>query len=269
MAETAFAEDVQAAAGDVTLPDGLKVFIVGSARSGTSILFLAIHTVFRLSGPGESHVFPIFARMIHEFYMYKENLVAKDVKNKRVLAYRLDTRLFRAHMISFLRTFYAQQFPSGAWLDKTPGAEAVLATPLIRSAFPAAKIIATKRTGVEVVRSFGVKFSTSFEENCRAWAGCMGALHQTVERFPDILVVDQFDIANSPAEVGANIASYLGQPEKGTELGEFLRETEISRSSTHSWQNRMTLADVDWGEHGKSTFERLCGPTMRRFGYPL
>lgn len=269
MVETASIDDDQPAPGDAVLPDGLKVFIVGSARSGTSILFLALHTILRLSGPGESHVFPIFARMIHEFYMYRENLVAKDIKNKRVLAYRLDTRLFRAHMISFLRSFYAQQFPAGAWLDKTPGAEAILATPLIKAAFPTAKIIATKRTGVEVVRSFGVKFSTGFEENCRAWAGCMGALHQTIERFPDVLVIDQFDIANQPAEVADSIASYLGQPEKGAELGNFLRETEFNRSSTHSWQTRMTLADVDWGEDGKSIFERLCGTTMRRFGYPL
>ncbi len=269
MPDLTLSEDLQFPTGDVVLPEGLKVFIVGSARSGTSILFLALHTVFRLSGPGESHVFPIFARIIHEFYTYRENLVAKDIKNKRVLAYRLDTRAFRAHMISFLRAFYAQQFPRGTWLDKTPGAEAILATPLIRAAFPGSKIIATKRTGVEVVRSFGAKFATGFEENCRAWTGCMGALQQTVERFPDILLIDQFDIANQPAEVAGRIAEYLEQPEKTSELGAFLRETEISRSSTHSWQNRMTLADVDWGAHGKEMFERLCGPTMHRFGYPL
>ncbi len=269
MAQVSLVDDDRALAGDDRLPDGLKVFVVGSARSGTSILYLALHRVFRLSGPGESHVFPIFARMIHEFYRYKENLVAKDVKNKRVLAYRLDTRQFRAHMIAFIRSFYVAQFPSGAWLDKTPGAEAILAAPLIREAFPASKIIATKRTGVEVVRSFGAKFSTDFEETCRAWAGSMGALHQTVERFPDILVVDQFDIANRPAEVAERIAAYLGQPEKTGELADFFRATEFDRSSTHSWQNRMTLSDVDWSEHGKEIFERLCGPTMRRFGYPL
>lgn len=250
-------------------PDGPKVFVLGSARSGTSILYLALHRVFGLSGPGESHVFPIFVRILHEFWQYREGLVARDVKNKKLLAYRLDPKLFRAHLALFIRSFYAAQFPTGAWVDKTPGAEAILATSMIMEAFPSAKIIATKRTGVEVVRSFSTKFASGLEEACNAWAASMAALHQASAKFPGILVVDQYDIANSPAETAERIASYIGIPEKSAALAEFFTGTEFDRSSTRSWQTRMTLADVDWGERGKRTFERICGSMMERFDYPM
>jgi Sulfotransferase family len=250
-------------------PEGPKVFVLGSARSGTSILYLALRRVFGLSGPGESHVFPIFVRILHEFWQYREGLVARDANNKKLLAYRLDPKLFRAHLALFIRSFYASQFPTGAWVDKTPGAEAILAASMIMEAFPAAKIIATKRTGVEVVRSFSTKFSSGLEEACNAWAGAMAALHQATEKFPGILVVDQYDIANSPAETAERIATYIGMPEKSAALAEFFAGTEFDRSSTHSWQTRMTLADVDWGERGRRTFERICGSMMQRFDYPM
>jgi hypothetical protein len=250
-------------------PEGPKVFVLGSARSGTSILYLALRRVFGLSGPGESHVLPIFVRILHEFWQYRKGLVAKDGRNKKLLVYRLDPKLFRAHLAEFIRSFYASQFPTGAWVDKTPGVEAILATSMILEAFPSAKIIATKRTGVEVVRSFSTKFSSGLEDACSAWAEAMAALHKATERFPDILVVDQYDIANSPAETAGRIAAYIGMPGKSPALAEFFAGTEFDRSSTHSRQTRMTLADVDWDESGRKTFERICGSMMQRFGYPM
>ena len=50
---------------------------------------------------------------------------------------------FRDYVIRYMRDFYAKTFPAGAFADKTPGAEAIAGAPLIRLAFPEARIILT------------------------------------------------------------------------------------------------------------------------------
>lgn len=242
------------------------MFIVGPARSGTSIIYLSLRTVFGLNGPGESHVLPIFVRTIHSLWQYREGLATKDNK---VLAMHLDTRQFRKHIVDFIRTFYASQFPSGAWVDKTPGTDAILGVPLIMQAFPAAKIIATKRSGLEVVRSFCMKFATEVEPTCHLWTGAMVALRQMTERFPEILLIDQYDILNRRAETSERIAAYLGKPGKSQELREFFAANEFDRSSKHPRESRLTLKDVEWSSNDKSAFKRICGPIMRECDYPM
>src|SRR4030088_1094132 len=153
------------------MPANLQVFILGSARSGTSITYYAMHEILGLPGTGESHVIPIFQRIIHSFYTHQQSF-----QDPEVLAQRLNTADFRRYILDYIRTFYQSAYPTSCWVDKTPGDEAIFGAPLIRQAFPLAKLICTKRSGVEVVESFRAKFSAPFETACHAWAGAMSAL---------------------------------------------------------------------------------------------
>src|SRR5439155_1883997 len=107
-----------------------------------------------------------------------------------------------------------QKYPQGSWVDKTPGAEALVGAPLIRETFPSAKLICTKRAGIEVVQSFRQKFSSEFEAACQAWALSMNALLKVRGSYPDILEIDQFDMTNAPDAVAERVTDYLGAPEK-------------------------------------------------------
>jgi hypothetical protein len=56
----------------------MKVFVLRSARSGTSMTCYLLRRVFRLPGNGESHVMPAFQAMLGAFDAHKERLKDKD-----------------------------------------------------------------------------------------------------------------------------------------------------------------------------------------------
>lgn len=247
------------------MADHQVVFILGSPRSGTSITYYAMREIFGLPGKGEGHVLPIFQRMLHEHWKYAQEFAVRD----GTLAQHLDHAAFRAQIIEYVRGFYASRYPGGGFVDKTPGAEAILGAPLIRAAFPTARILVTRRTGIEVVQSYRRKFAAGFADAARAWAACMTAMQRTREAKVETLELDQFDYTNAPREVAAEIAAHLGQPERAAPLATFLAERRTDQMSGHDWRQRLTLADIDWSVEERAVFEELCGPAMRAFGYPM
>jgi hypothetical protein len=223
-----------------------------------------MHEIVELPGTGESHVIPIFQRIIHSFYEHQQSF-----QNPEVLAQRLDTANFRRHILEYIRTFYQSAYPAGCWVDKTPGDDALFGAPLIRQAFPSAKLICTKRTGVEVVESFRAKFSASFEAACRAWAGSMDALLAVRTACPDLLELDQYDMTNAPDAIAREITDHLGIPEKKEALRAFFLENRTDQLSSHDWHRRLRMADTGWSEEERKLFVGTCGELMQKFDYPL
>ena len=208
------------------MADGLKVFIVGSARSGTSITYFAMREVFGIVGRGESHVFPIFQRIVHLFFEYRQ----KFAEVEGVLARELNVKAFRESLYPYIRDLYQRTYKCGSFVDKTPGAEAIRGCGLILGAFPDARILLTRRNGIEVVKSFQSKFGASFADACRAWSQCAAAAAQIRSAHPDILELDQYDLTNAPEETAQKIANYLGRPEKAQELGTFFATRRVRKA---------------------------------------
>jgi sulfotransferase family protein len=248
------------------MPTNLQVFILGPARSGTSITYYAMREIFGLSGDGESHVMPIFQRILHDFRTYQRNFAENDSNVTAASLYPID---FRHHIVQYIRTFYARKYPEAQWVDKTPGDEAILGAPLIQETFPSAKVICTRRTGIEVVQSFRAKFSSQFAEACQAWALSMNALLKSRESCPHLLEVDQFDMTNAPEEVARAMTDYLGAPERWRAMAEFFRHQRTDRLSSHDWSQRLTLRNTDWSDEERTLFVAACGELMQKFDYPL
>lgn len=238
---------------------------MGPPRSGTSATYYAMREVFKLPGYGESHVFPIFLTMLHRFWQYSESF-RKQTGN---LAALLDTASLRATFIGYLRDFYASHYPGGSWVDKTPGADAILSASLVLEAFPESKIILTTRSGLEAVESFRRKFSSSFENACLSWVHCMEALIRVKAEYPTLLKIDQFDMASRPAETAALVSAYLGRSDQAAKLEEFLKTRQPERSSKHPLERRLTLEAMPWTDGEKRVFNEVCGTLMRELEYPL
>lgn len=251
--------------GELVVTSGLKVFVLGPARSGTSILYYALQKVFSLPGEGESHIMPGFQRVVFTFARYCEQFNGAE----GVLARQLDATAFRTHVIEYLQQFYAGTFPDGNFVDKTPGAEAIAGLPLIREAFPDAKVIVTRRSGIEVVQSHIRKFGTKFSEACEAWSAAMEAIRQVKASRSDFLEIEQHELVNSRDLICAKLATHLDAPEKLGELDAFLAENKVDRVSDHDWRIRLRLAEVAWDAAEKETFMRICGAQMEKFGYAL
>lgn len=243
--------------------DDLKVFILGPARSGTSIMYFAMQTVLRLGGPGESHVFPLFQNLIHTYYLH----ACKFPNPQGTLAGALDTDSFKAHLLDYIRNFYLRMYPTQSWVDKTPGSEALMGAFFIREAFPDAKIIIMQRSGIEFINSYRKKFTSLFNDACTEWASCAKATIILRSNLPEALFVDQFSVANDPFNTGKSVSTFLSSNDYAKPLADFFCQTTTERSSFHDWHHRLGLHDVDWTAEQKDKFETICGPGMTELGY--
>jgi hypothetical protein len=244
----------------------LKVFIGGSARSGTSILLFALKDVFGLPGHGESHVTPVFERMLSSI---DESFARLEKIQASVLAKQLSRQHIEDHILTLLRDFYLEQYPSGRWVDKTPGIHAIRGLAYINRMFPDARLIATKRNGIEVVASHVKKFQSPFAKACLVWTNTMQALLQIRNSCQNLLEIDQYDFRNSAEQTSAQIAAHLGAPERAAALTQYLLTKQVQTSSAHDSSGRLTLSDVNWSVEQKEIFKRECGKLMETYGYAM
>jgi hypothetical protein len=221
--------------------------------------------VMGLGGYGESHVFPVFQRMISDYYKYTKNFSG----NKEVTAHHLDVGSFKAALFKYVNDMYTNVHKGSSWVDKTPGGEAIQGVPVILEAFPSAKIILPRRTGTETVTSIVKKFSVPFADACTIWDVAAKESIALRKLGLDVLELDQFDMTNKPEEVGEKLASYIGYPDKSAQMARFFAGKRTDQLSSHDWTRRTTLRDTDWSESDKRKFVNICGQSMYSLGYPL
>jgi hypothetical protein len=245
-------------------PSGTKVFIVGAPRSGTSILVFALKEVFGLPGFGESHVMPAFQRMVHQLRAYTNGFTSIS---DPVMLKNLNRSDLECYLFQYIRQFYSDNFPDGSWVDKTPSGEAVFGLPLIESIFPDARLIATKRNGIEVITSHVKKFNSSFNEACINWVTAMQGLLHARQGCRRLLEVDQYDFLNASKEVAQRIATHLDVPNRGEQLATYFANHRVEQSSVLDAKVRPRLAHTDWSDDEKELFEKQCGEMMTAFDY--
>jgi hypothetical protein len=245
---------------------GTKVFIAGAPRSGTSILVFALKEVFGLPGFGESHVMPAFQRMVHQLRAYTNGFTSIS---DPVMLKKLNRSALERHLFEYIRQFYRDNFPEGSWIDKTPSGEAVFGLPLIESVFPDARLIATKRNGIEVVTSHVKKFNSSFDDACLNWVNAMKGLVHARQGCHHLLEVDQYDFLNAPEEVSQRIAIHLNAGDRAEELANYFANHRVEQSSVLGPKKRARLADTNWSDDERKLFKHRCGSMMKAFGYEI
>lgn len=244
----------------------LKVFIVGPARSGTSIMFFAMSRIMGLPGFGESHVMPVFQKTVYNFRLSVEKF--RNVEQE-ILIKSLKEEEFEPFLFNFVRGFYVQAHGSQSWVDKTPTDEATHGLPLIERIFPEARILAMKRTGVEVVNSYMKKFNSPFKDACAVWRNSMEGIKMSRALCKNVLEIDQYDLINDPVGTARKLSEHLGQPDFAERLGIFFATERVEKSSTHDPRHRLRLADVEWTDEQKEFFLSDCAKTMEAFDYPF
>jgi hypothetical protein len=168
-----------------------------------------------------------------------------------------------------VRKFYHNTYGEGGWIDKTPSTSAIFGATIIPRIFPDAKIIVTKRNGIEVVDSFRKKFGAQMSDATSNWSHAMAGIAEIMDSDCPALLVDQHDYANNPAAVAEEIGNYIARPGSIESIRKIFETDPQDKLSTYDWSSRMTLDDVAWDEDEKSTFRQVCGEMMEKFHYPM
>ena len=238
---------------------GLRVFILGSPRSGTSELGGTLALKLRLPWLGEGHAAPLFS-------------VAADSLTGNARADHGIVRImakqgFRRIAIRSLKIAYYFVHASASFLDKTPGVAMIRAAPFLAECFPGAKFIYLRRNGISNVLSRMTKFGGDFDAHCADWAAAMNEWVAVRDRLPGFLEIEQEAMLANPAAAAFRVAEFLGVVQQASEIAASLQGG--ARERTGAGLGRTTLSQSGWSPRQIARFRTLCGPTMEAFSYSM
>lgn len=243
------------------------VFVVGSPRSGTSILTRALQAA-GYAGYREGN----FLSLIHAFeFQINAHFKIFGSSDPYVLTTHVDTTVLKLGVAGVLRDGVEKLYRGKPWLDKTGNPEMIEAIPILRAIWPDSVFIFAKRRAVENIVSRLLKFPAhSFEYHCADWTRNMNTWRRMRKTQTDLkyIEIDQRDIAEQPEETAALLADFLNMPSELAELMTGIFTRERPQETAHGTALRtLTLGQTGWSAEQLDIFHRRCGVEMHEYGY--
>jgi hypothetical protein len=235
----------------------LRLFLMGSPRSGTSQLGSTLTQVLGLPWLGEGHGAPLFASAA--------DALTGDKAAENGLVRHLARENFRQIAVQAARSAYFHMHGSASFVDKTPGVKMIAAAPFLVECFPESHFIFLRRNPVANIRSRLVKFGGDFEQHCRDWAAAMNEWLRVRTLLPHYVEIQQEDMLETPERVARVLADYIGVPESAERISESLKTEHLEQ--TGAGAGKTDKLEAGWTAEQVRAFERICGPAMRAFGY--
>ncbi len=270
---------------------GDPIFVVGSQRSGTTLLRLMLNAHPNIAIPFESNFIVDTARRIDEYgdLRDRKNLrrllddIAEDsfvarggliVDKEKILAFSPDTY---PELIRSIYTVYAASHGKTRWGDKDPAY--VTDLDVIHELFPDCRIIHIVRDGRDVASSLmGLDWgSRNIPRLARDWQWKVTLAHKMGAMIPDqYLEVRYEDLVRSPQACLEEICDFVGERYDDAML-RYHEEASKSMPSDslkyhassisppdpakiQMWKSKMTPSD-------QMIYEQIAGETLNDFGY--
>jgi len=260
-------------------PDARPIFVVGAARSGTSIVGDSLRFGAGIPGTREGFLYSTaYLLLAHLDQVWGHigpgldhfaNEDRGDPKRERALA-RFDFRGMQASMLRHFHELSSQG--EQVWLDKTPDVYMVHASPILASMYPKARWVWVQRNGVEVLDSRRRTHpEMTFAEGCNDWATVVTDWFRASKSFEGRwITVDQRDVAVARDAVARRLAEFLELDE--TQRAGIVRTFathQPGRTTTRSFADVLTLSGADWPDEQKATFRERCAQAMELAGYAM
>lgn len=241
------------------------IFILGSARSGTSAITAALLRCTEYTGQEEGHFLDILAyyyQATEDFFVSKT-----DELYRNTMISMVPRDILYDYTKSAMIKIAQSLFPNGKWLDKTPSTNMIYIAPVLKEIWPNAKFIFVSRRSLECIRSRRVKFRYSFERDCREWASAANAWLSVKKVLGDSAIrVEQFDMMHSVEKLSQKVAAHLSLDNKTTDrIALFLASSRPQESGFD--EKTLHLDDLNLTAEEAKNYEDICSPYMQMLGY--
>ena len=238
------------------------IFVLGTTRSGTSALHVALKRSLKLEGYGEGHFFETIQK-VRELFDRKFDSQAADIEGNLVNAITLPD--VENDIYALYRAVY-HHYVGESFIDKTPTYGAIKTAPLIHNVFPDAKIIYMQRRGIENVASKQRKFpNMAFENCCNEWSTCIRLWREVRPQLVSYIEIEQYRLYCDEESEYVKLIQYLGLNE---DEGQALRSELSSKSIQRTGDGRaVSLETSGFTEEQITVFRHVCGEIMEEEGY--
>lgn len=251
------------------------IFVVGSPRSGTSIVAEALRYALGANTANETHIITAFAEL--ESHFNKRFYESEPSQQKGMSLSLFPNTYVKAELIKLIRNAYHVTFTNGVIIDKTPGKLMISMLPIAVYAFPDAKVIFCKRRAIENVVSRLEKFKgITFKEHLAGWVRCFeewkiskATITSLLKRDCWHVEVDQYNILNEPKNAAKHIAYGLNLSSNLVDAFAHVFSSKRPESKDATVKPIISLKSVNWSDEQKSLFIKLCSRTMAEQGYSL
>jgi hypothetical protein len=260
------------------------VFVLGNARSGTSILTKLMRKYLKINYGTESQFLLRFARNLKKYgdLRHDSNIksLIKDIGKERCFSrwqrrfgFVLDTnkvyeelfdRSYRGVIETIFKQF-ANYHHMVRWGDKTP--EYLFDLPMLHRLFPEAQYIHIVRDGRDVALSsfltpFGPKNGVTA---AMAWVEQMKLVQAFWESLPEGQYVEirYEDFLSDPVAVFGKLIAFLEIDDPAGVLLHFIEQNipqDLKAGNFMKWRTQLS-------EKEKLAFERVAGDMLSRYGY--
>ena len=246
------------------------LFVVGSPRSGTSVLVTALRrAAYRGFNEGN------FVGLMNDLNRVTDNYFATFwTSDPLVLMSKMDKDEVKAALFEPFKRFVERENPVPPWLDKSGNPGVIKMIPALLVLWPSAHFIFAKRRGIENVVSRIRKFpGYTFEYHCMDWAANMSMWRQSRAAVPDLkcIEVDQRDMITNPEAVATQMAGFLRLDRRNSraQLVKTFREERPQQTGNGTAERVLSLAATRWPPREVELFMQHCKPQMDFFGYTL
>ena len=245
------------------------IFVIGSARSGTSIIAAAIKLATDISGCNEGHFLPLISFLMQEiksYYSKKEFLMDK----KGFMISHTNSNDIEEGILEIFRNICNSFYKQEIWIDKTPDMGMIKATPYLFRIWPKSRFIFAKRRGIECINSRLKKFpQVPFKTHCHIWKTCMESWLSVREDLNNNYIeIEQREISLNSEFIAQKIAKFLNLNHEHTKnlnytfsnkRPEFLGGQENIQATN--------IEEIGWSKQYITIFRDICGSINEKMGY--